>query len=56
MNKVSSFFKSFDVFGEQISLNYRGDSSYRTSVGAFFSIVMKSFILTLTVLGFIDVY
>ena len=31
---------SFDAFGEPITLNYKGSSTYKTGVGAFFTVVM----------------
>ena len=40
-----NFLISFDVFGEPVSLNYDGDSTYKTVIGAIFSLVIKSFLL-----------
>ena len=45
MTKFLNFFTSFDDFGEPVSLNYAGDSSFKTKIGAFFSILIKVFIL-----------
>ena len=45
MSKFLNFFTSFDDFGEPVSLNYAGDSSFKTKIGAFFSILIKVFIL-----------
>ena len=36
--------KSLDTFGEQVGLNYKGDSAFRTLPGAFFSLVLQAFI------------
>ena len=43
--KLRDFFVSFDSFGEPISVNYKGETSYKTGVGALFSLVIKSFLL-----------
>ena len=43
--KLRDFFVSFDSFGEPISINYKGETSYKTGVGALFSLVIKSFLL-----------
>ena len=44
-----NFVKSFDAFGEPVTLNYNGDSVYRTMIGALFSILIKSFLLIYSV-------
>ena len=44
-SKTRQFIASFDAFGEPVSLNFKGDSSYKTLVSAFFSIEIKSFII-----------
>ena len=36
---------SFDAFGEPVSLNYNGDTTYKTAVGALLSISIKAFLL-----------
>ena len=43
--KVRSFFVSFDAFGEPISVNYKGETSHKTAVGALFTLAIKSFLL-----------
>ena len=40
---------SFDAFGEPISVNYKGDTSYKTALGALCTIVIKTFILVFTI-------
>ena len=40
-----NFLTSFDVFGEPVSLNYKGDTSFKTFIGAIFSIIIKSFLM-----------
>ena len=46
---------SFDAFGEPITLNYKGSSTYKTGVGAFFTIGIRVFILTYGLLQLIGV-
>ena len=48
-NRVKEFFVSFDVFGSPISVNYKGLTSFQTATGAFFTLVIKSFILAFAV-------
>ena len=43
------FFTSFDTFGEPVSLNYRGETSFKTFIGAAFTIVIKSLLLIYSV-------
>ncbi len=45
MGRFSSFVRSFDVFGEPVALNYDGDSSFKTLIGAIITIAIKVFIL-----------
>ena len=40
---------SFDAFGEPISVNYKGETFYKTALGALCTIVIKSFILVYTI-------
>ena len=42
---IINFLTSFDVFGEPISLNYKGDKSFKTFIGAFFTIMIKTFLM-----------
>ena len=35
-----NFLKSLDIFGNPVSLNYRGETSFKTGIGAFFSIAI----------------
>ena len=45
MSKFLSFLKSQDVFGEPVTLNYNGESTYKTWIGALVTLILKSFIL-----------
>ena len=44
MVKFLKFLTSLDAFGEPVSLNYKGETSFKTSIGAFFTIVLRLFI------------
>jgi hypothetical protein len=44
--KFRLFWRSQDVFGEQVHLTFKGKRSYQTSIGALFSVFIKM-ILTL---------
>ena len=43
------FFTSFDTFGEPVSLNYQGDTAFKTTIGAVFSVVIKIFFLIFSI-------
>ncbi len=45
MKSILSYIVSVDSFGEPISVNYKGDSSYKTLIGALATIVLKTFVL-----------
>ena len=53
-SRIGSFFRSLDKFGEPVALNYKGEAHFKTGIGAIFSIALSSFMLTLTILGTID--
>ena len=55
MGKFYDYFKSFDSFGEPISLNYKGDSAYSTGLGALFSIAIQVFILIFAAFSLVEV-
>ena len=46
---------SLDVFGEPVTLNYRGESTFKTSIGAFFTIILRTFIFSYGLLMLIEV-
>ena len=45
MFNLVQYLVSFDAFGEPITLNYKGSSTYKTGVGAFFTIGLRLFII-----------
>ena len=38
-------FNGFDLFGYKITLNYKSKEEYQTTAGAFFSILLRAFVL-----------
>ena len=38
-------FNSFDLFGYKIPLNYKSREEYTTTAGAFFSILIRAFVI-----------
>lgn len=45
MKSVKEFVTSFDVFGEPITINYKGDATFKTCLGAVATIGLKVFVL-----------
>ena len=45
MSSLTSYIRSFDSFGEPVSLNYKGDSSYKTLLGAILTLCLNTFLL-----------
>ena len=46
MFKFINYLVSLDAFGEPVTLNYRGSSTFKTGLGAFFTIALRAFILS----------
>ena len=44
MFKFIKYLVSLDAFGEPVTLNYKGSSTFKTGIGAFFTIVLRAFI------------
>ena len=40
-HQVVKLWKSQDVFGERVEFTFKGKRTYQTSIGAFFSILIK---------------
>ena len=40
-----AYLKNFDIFGHQVSVNYKGDSALKTGLGAF--VTLAYYILAL---------
>ena len=47
---------SLNSFGEPISVNYNGDTTFKTCIGAFSTIVLKSFLLIYAVVQLIALF
>ena len=48
-NRLNKFVTSLDDFGEPVSLNYDGENTFKTKVGAIFTIAIKIFMLIFAV-------
>ena len=44
MSKFLKYLVSLDAFGEPVTLNYRGESTFKTGLGSFFTVVLRAFI------------
>ena len=44
-HKLKKFWKSQDVFGEQVQLTFKGKRSYQTSIGALVSVIIKMILM-----------
>ena len=56
MSKFLSFFKNQDVFGEPVTVNYNGESTYKTWIGALGSLSIKIFIAIFAATQVIDLF
>ena len=54
MDKFLSQVRDFDNFGKPISVNYKGDSQYRTLPGAILTLILKVLIFTFTILSILE--
>ena len=53
VNSIYRFLISFDAFGKPISVNFKGEQSYKTACGAFFTFAIKGFLLLYLMLAFL---
>ncbi|TNV84899.1 hypothetical protein FGO68_gene5340 [Halteria grandinella] len=51
--KMKNYWRSLDVFGEKVEFTFKGKRTYQTSVGAFFSLLIK---LTLSCFIFYEMF
>ena len=56
MKRLGGLLRKQDAFGEPISINYKGDATFTTMLGAIISLVEKVFILVVGVMGLIDLF
>ena len=56
MNKLLKVVKSFDRHGHTVGVNYRGESQFKTLVGAFLTIFNFVFIIDLSVGRFLSMF
>ena len=45
MGAFIDFFKSVDAFGEPVTVNYAGESNFKTIAGALLTIAFKCFMI-----------
>ena len=56
MKNLTTKFTNIDNFGENISINYKGNSEYKTVLGAIFTLLLYVFITIITFWGIIEVF
>ena len=47
--EVGKFFKSLDIFGQKVTLTYKGEEHFKTFLGAFVSLLVLATILAYTI-------
>jgi hypothetical protein len=52
--QVKESFKSFDLFGQQISLTWNGEDQYKTTIGATLSTAIWVVMVAYTIMRFTD--
>jgi hypothetical protein len=50
VNQTSHFIKSFDLYGQPITLHYQGEDTFKTCPGGFISMIILLIILLYAVL------
>ena len=48
------WFKALDAYGEPISVTYKGETTYKTWVGALLTLSMRSFMLVFALFGVLE--
>ena len=56
MKRLGGLLRRQDAFGEPITINYRGETTFTTMLGAIVSFAEKVFILVVAVMGLIDLF
>ena len=56
MGKFYDYFKSYDKFGSNMAINYKGEDTFNTFLGAFCSINLQIFILIFAFYSLIKVW
>ena len=51
MPSFLNWFSTLDAYGEPISVSYKGDTTYKTPVGAILTLSMRSFMIFFTLTG-----
>ena len=45
LNRIDKFFLTLDIFGHPIGVNYKGNDTYQTRLGAFFTLATYTLML-----------
>ncbi len=54
-SRITGALRAIDLYGHPINLTYKGETTYKSLVGAFFTIITRIGILTFFVLEIINV-
>ena len=54
LKKVTNTIEKFDIYGQQIQLNYKGETSYKTFSGAILTFLTYAFIVNFLASSFIE--
>ena len=56
MERLSGLIKSQDAFGEQVGINYKGETHFKTWPGATLTLMEKIFILVVAMIGLAELF
>ena len=56
MKKVGTFLRGHDVFGEPVTINYKGEANFNTTWGGLLSLSEKIFIFVVICIGLVDLF
>ena len=51
-----NWFVSLDAYGEPVSVSYKGDTTYKTHMGACLTLLSRVFLVFFTFMGVIELY
>ena len=56
MASIARYFISLDTYGMPVGVNYKGESNYKTALGAFCTTAIRIFMFTYLMIGLIDLF
>lgn len=56
MESLARLFIELDAYGEAPKINYKGEATYKTAIGAFVTLMLRVFLLIYTIIKCIDVF